>query len=83
MKGAMKRIVTAAAMVAAVWMFAAGHVDATMAKSTHHQTSCPQIRAALRNGKSTKQVEKELKVSSKHVRQCQQQKNTASANPQR
>ena len=30
----MKRMVTAAALVAAVWMFAAGHVDATTTKLT-------------------------------------------------
>ena len=29
----MKRMVTAAALVAAVWMFAAGHVDATTTKA--------------------------------------------------
>ena len=83
MKRAMKRIVTAVALVGGIWMFAAQHVDATTAKSSHHQTTCHQIRSALQSGKSMKEVEKELKVSSKHVRQCQQQKTTTAANPQR
>jgi ABC-type phosphate/phosphonate transport system substrate-binding protein len=75
----MKRMVTAAALVAAVWMFAAGHVDATTTKSTHHESTCKKINAALDSGQSMKSVEKEFKVSSKHVHQCQEQKTASQA----
>ncbi|MFN8644617.1 MAG: hypothetical protein U0802_24245 [Candidatus Binatia bacterium] len=80
MRHVTQRLVTAAAMVTAIWMFAAEHSDATMAQASHHQTTCHQIRAALESGKSMQAVEKELKVSSKHIRQCQQQKTSATAN---
>ena len=78
----MKRMVTAAALVAAVWMFAAGHVDATTTKS-HHESTCKKINAALDSGQSMKSVEKEFKVSSKTVHQCQEQKTASAAHPQR
>ena len=79
----MKRMVTAAALVAAVWMFAAGHVDATTTKASHHESTCKKINAALDSGQSMKSVEKEFKVSSKHVHQCQEQKTASAAHPQR
>ena len=79
----MKRIVTATALVAAVWMFAAGHVDATTTKSTHHESTCKKINAALESGQSMKSVEKQFKVSSKTVHKCQEQKTASAAHPQR
>jgi hypothetical protein len=79
----MKRTITALALVAAVWMFAAGHVDATTTKSTHHESTCKKINAALESGQSMKSVEKQFKVSSKRVHQCQEQKTASAAHPQR
>ncbi|MBX3027180.1 hypothetical protein KF840_19955 [bacterium] len=82
----MKRMVTAAALMAAVWMLAAGHVDATTTnKATHHQSTCSKINAALKSGQSMQSVEKQFKVSSKTVHKCQEQKTASSstAHPQR
>ena len=73
----MKRIITATALVAAIWMFAAGHVDATTTKSTHHESTCKKINAALASGQSMKSVEKQFKVSSKTVHTCQEQQKAA------
>jgi ABC-type phosphate/phosphonate transport system substrate-binding protein len=79
----MKRMVTAAALVAAVWMFAAGHVDATTTKGSHHESTCKKVNAALDSGQSMKAVEKQFKVSSKTVHKCQEQKTASAAHPQR
>lgn len=78
----MKRLVTTAAVMAALWMVAAGHVEATTSKSSHHQSTCSKINAALQSGQSMQSVEKQFKVSRSHVRHCQEQK-TASTAPAR
>jgi hypothetical protein len=78
----MKRLVTAAALVAAMWFVAAGHVDATTSK-THHQSTCSKINAALQSGASMKSVEKEFKVSRSRINQCQQQKTASTAHSRR
>jgi hypothetical protein len=80
----MKRMITATALVAAAWMFAAGHVDATTTKPTHHHAStCSKVNAALANGQSMKSVEKQYKVSSSTVHKCQEQKTASTTHAER